>query len=77
MMWFAGGIAWAAAAVSVVALCKAAARGDQLHAQYPPLDELELLYAEPDRYCPACGGWLAGDDLFDRPECQAAWMEDA
>lgn len=79
MMWFAGGIvAWAAAAVSVIGLCKAAARGDRLHAQHPPLDELERLYAEPDRYCPTgCGTWLPGVDQFCSPECQTLWLEDA
>ena len=40
-------------------------------------DDLELLYATPDRYCPACGAWLAGDALFDTPECQTAFMGDA
>lgn len=76
MMWLAGGAITAAATLIALGLCRSAANADH-HAQYPPLDELERLYAEPDRHCPACGGWLAGADLFDTPQCQAAWMEDA
>ena len=37
-------------------------------------DDLERLYATPDRYCPACGAWLAGDALFCGAECQGAWL---
>ena len=37
-------------------------------------DDLERLYATPDRYCPACGAWLAGDALFDSVECQSEWL---
>lgn len=45
---------------------------------HPPVDELERLYAEPDRYCPTgCGTWLAGTDLFCGTECQTLWLEDA
>lgn len=76
MMWLFGGAVTAAAVLFALGLGRAAKDAD-MHAQHPPLDELERLYAEPDRYCPACGGWLAGDDLFDSAECQAAWMEDA
>lgn len=78
-MWFAGVVGWLTTLVGVLGLCRAAAEGDrQLHAHYPPLDELERLYAEPDRYCPTgCGTWLAGTDLFCGTECQTLWLEDA
>lgn len=81
--WLVGGIvAWLALAASTIAMCKAAARGDHAHAHHPPLDELERLYAEPDRYCPTCGTWLGGDALWchsanplapAEPECQSVW----
>lgn len=72
MMWVLA-VAYTACIVGVLGLCRAAAIGDrQLHAQP---DDLERLYAEPDRYCPACGTWLAGDALFDSPECQAWFWE--
>jgi hypothetical protein len=74
VMWLLFGVAaWLAAVAGGIGLCRAAAEGDRLLAQLP-VDELERLYAEPDRYCPTCGGWLAGDDLFDSAECQGAWL---
>ena len=65
-------LAWIVTAIGVLGLCRAAAEGGR--AMRPPLDDLERLYATPDRYCPACGAWLAGDALFDTPECQSEWL---
>ena len=40
----------------------------------PAWDDLERLYATPDRrYCD-CGARLAGDALFDTVECQSEWL---
>ena len=64
--------AWIAAAIVGLSLCRAAAEGDR--AMPPPWDDLERLYATPDRYCPACGAWLAGDGIWCGAECQGAWL---
>ncbi len=80
MTWiFAGVFAWLVTAIGVLGLCRAAAEGDRAM-RWPPLDDeeaweqLRARLEGPTRYCPACGGWLAGDDLFDTPECQGAWL---
>lgn len=71
-VWLSLFAAWIVTAIGVLGLCRAAAEGDR--AMRPPLDDLERLYATPDRYCPACGAWLAGDALFCGAECQEAWL---
>lgn len=72
-MWLLAVFVWLATVVGVLGLCRAASEGDRaMHST--PGDDLERLYALPDRYCPTCSAWLPGEQLFCGDACQGAWL---
>ncbi len=79
--WIVGGItAWLAVAASNIAMCKAAARGDQAHAHHPPLDADQAAWDDlvrrlegPTSWCATCAHPTANDRLWCSNECQSVW----